>query len=160
MNLVRRVQGLIVARGNPRGITSLEDLPRDGLSFVNRQRGSGTRVLLDYKLKELGIAPERIEGYGREKYTHLAVAAAVASGGADVGVGILSAARAIGVDFVPLLTEQYDLVMPREFYESDLLRPLISLIRGEEFKRAVKALGGYDVSTMGRIVAGTARNGQ
>ena len=83
----------------------------------------------------------------------------MAAGGADVGVGILSAARAIGVDFVPLLTEQYDLVVPREFYESDLLRPLISLIRGEEFKRAVEALGGYDVSTMGRIVAGTARNG-
>ena len=159
VNLVHRVQGLMVAPGNPRGISSLEDLARDGLGFVNRQRGSGTRVLLDYKLKELGIAPERIKGYGREEYTHLAVAAAVAAGSADVGVGILSAARAIGVDFVPLLTEQYDLIVPGEFYESELLRPLMSLIRGEEFKREVEALGGYDVSTMGRIVAGAAGNG-
>ena len=158
VNLVQRVQGLMVAPGNPRGMTSLEDLARDGLGFVNRQRGSGTRVLLDYKLKELGIAPERIKGYGREEYTHLAVAAAVAAGSADVGVGILSAARAIGVDFVPLLTEQYDLIVPREFYQSDLLRPLLSLIRGDEFRQEVEALGGYDVTTMGRIVAGAAGN--
>ena len=153
MNLVQRVQGLMVPKGNPKGVSSLEDLAREDITFINRQRGSGTRVLLDYKLKELELSPEAIDGYGREEYTHLAVAAAVAGGRADVGLGILSAARAIGLDFVPLLTERYDLVIPREFYESELLKPLLSLIRGEEFRREVDAMGGYDTATMGTVVA-------
>ena len=153
VNLVRRVQGLIVPKGNPRGVASLEDLGRDDVTFVNRQRGSGTRVLLDYKLKELDIAPERINGYDREEYTHLAVAAAVAGGKADVGLGILSPARALGLDFVPLLTEQYDLVTPKEFYEGDLLQPLLTVVRGDEFRREVDALGGYDTTTIGQVVA-------
>lgn len=153
LGLVRRIQGLIVPRGNPRGITSLADLAREDLRFVNRQRGSGTRVLLDYMLRRQGIAPERIRGYQREEYTHLAVAAAVAGGSADVGLGILSAARAMGLDFVPLLSEQYDLVIPRESYESELLQPLLAVIRGDEFRREVEALGGYDTSTMGQVVA-------
>ena len=159
INLVRRIQGLIVPKGNPKGITSLEDVLRDGVAFVNRQRGSGTRMLLDFRLKQLGVSPELIDGYVREGYTHLAVAAAVAGGRADVGLGILSAARAMELDFVPLLTEQFDLVMPLEFYESDLLQPLLALIRGDEFKREVHALGGYDVSTMGEVVAELAGDG-
>ena len=153
VNLVRRVQGLIVAPGNPLAVTRLADLRRGDVTFVNRQRGSGTRVLLDYKLGELGIGPNEIRGYDREEYTHLAVAASVAGGGADAGLGILSAARALGVDFVSLLSEQYDLVVPRDFYESDLLRPLFELIRCDAFKRAVDALGGYDTSITGRVVA-------
>ena len=153
VNLVRRVQGLIVARGNPLCVTHLEDLRRPDVAFVNRQRGSGTRVLLDYKLAELGIDPGEIRGYDREEYTHLAVAASVAAGGADTGLGILSAARALDVDFVPLMPEQYDLVVPREFYDSDLLRPLFELIRSEAFRGAVDALGGYDTSSTGRVVA-------
>ena len=153
VNLVRRVQGLIVAPGNPLSITHLGDLRRPDVAFVNRQRGSGTRVLLDYKLAELGIDPGEIRGYDREEYTHLAVAASVAAGGADTGLGILSAARALGVDFVPLMSEQYDLVVPREFYDSDLLRPLFELIRSDAFRGAVDALGGYDTSSTGRVVA-------
>ena len=153
MNLVQRVQGLMVPRGNPKGIDSLEDLPRDDVSFVNRQRGSGTRVLLDYKLNGMGVEPAHIKGYEREQYTHLAVAADVTSGTADVGLGILAASRALGLDFIPLLKERYDLVIPREHYESGLLAPLLSLIQSEEFRVEVEALGGYDVSTTGHVVA-------
>ena len=153
MNLVDRVQGLIVPAGNPKSVESLDDLRRRDVAFVNRQRGSGTRMLLDFKLKGSGLAGERIRGYEREEYTHLAVAAAVAGGRADVGLGILSAARAMGLDFVPLLTEQYDLVVPREFYESDLLKPLLTLIRNDEFKSKVDALGGYDTARTSKVVA-------
>ena len=153
VHLVDRVQGLMVAKGNPKGISSLEDLGHHHVRFINRQRGSGTRVMLDYKLKELGLLPDAISGYGREEYTHLAVAAAVSNGGADAGLGILSAARAMDLDFVPLLTEQYDLVIPKEFYAIALLEPLLELIRGEEARREIDALGGYDTASMGDLVA-------
>ena len=153
INLVRRVQGLIVPSGNPKSVSALDDLVREDLTFVNRQRGSGTRVLLDHMLKQADLSSKRIRGYEREEYTHLAVGAAIAGGRADVGMGVLSAARAMGLDFVPLQTEQYDLVIPLEFYESDLIQPLMSLVRGDEFRRQVEALGGYDTSTMGQVVA-------
>ena len=153
VNLVHRIQGLILPKGNPRGIASLEDLARDDVMFINRQRGSGTRMLLDYKLRELGIAPDQVNGYERDEYTHLAVAAAVAGGRADVGLGILSAANAMGLDFAPLLSERYDLVIPAEHYESDVMQPVLEIIRGDEFRRAVDALGGYDTSAMGEVVA-------
>ena len=153
VNLVQRIQGLILPQGNPQGIEILDDLTRDGVVFLNRQRGSGTRLLLDYKLNELGIEPDIIQGYDREEYTHLAVAAAVAGGRADVGLGILSAANAMGLDFVPLLSEQYDLVIPSEHYESERVRFVLSLIRGDAFKAEVDALGGYDTATMGQVVA-------
>ena len=151
VNLVGRVQGLIVRRGNPREIADLSDLLRSDVTFVNRQRGSGTRVLLDYKLRELEASPGDVLGYEREEYSHLAVAAAVNGGSADVGLGILSAARALDLDFIPLLNEQYDLVIPRDHYESDLLRPLLDLLDNEEFRKAVDGLGGYDVSRMGQV---------
>ncbi len=153
VNLVGRVQGLMVRLGNPKQITSLSDLLRSDITFVNRQRGSGTRVLLDYKLQEMGATPEQVRGYEREEYSHLAVAAAVNGGAADVGLGILSAARALNLDFVPLLNEQFDLVIPRTYYESDLLQPLLTLLTNEEFRRAVHDLGGYDVSRMGMVQA-------
>jgi len=153
MNLVHRLQGLIVPKGNPKELSSLSDLAREDLAFVNRQRGSGTRMLLDFKLAEMGMTPEQVAGYDREEYTHLSVAAAVAGGKADFGLGILSAARAMDLDFVPLLSEQYDLVIPREHYDSDLLAPLLNLIRGDEFKSQVDALGGYDTSGTGTVVA-------
>ena len=153
VNLVQRVQGLIVSNGNPKSITSLEELRRDDIRFVNRQRGSGTRVLLDHRLKQLGVDPDLINGYDREEYTHLAVAATVAGDKADVGLGVLAAARAIGVDFVPLLTERYDLIIPRVHYDSVLLQPLLELIRDDDFKRVVDSLGGYDTTLMGTVVA-------
>ncbi|MBM3946628.1 MAG: molybdopterin biosynthesis protein, partial [SAR202 cluster bacterium] len=153
VRLVGRIQGLIIPRDNPRRVRSLEDLARGDVAFINRQRGSGTRVLLDYQLKQMGLAPEGIPGYEREEYTHLAVAAAVASGTADAGLGILAAARALELDFVPLFQEQYDLAIPIEHYEGALLAPLLATVRSEGFRRDVAALGGYDVSRMGEVVA-------
>jgi putative molybdopterin biosynthesis protein len=152
VNLVHRDQGLIVAPGNPKRIRSLEDLLRPDIRYVNRQRGAGTRVLLDYELKRIGADPRQVAGYEREEYTHLGVAAAVMSGTADVGLGILAAARALKMEFVPLLKERYDLIIPREHYESDLLAPLLEVIRSTSFRQEVEALGGYDGSDMGRVL--------
>ena len=153
VNLVQRIQGLILPVGNPKGIGALENLVREDVVFLNRQRGSGTRLLLDYKLRELGVEVESIRGYDREEYTHLAVAAAVAGGRADVGLGILSAANAMGLDFAPLLSEQYDLVIPLEHYESEAVQFVLGIIRGKAFRDGVDALGGYDTSSMGQVVA-------
>jgi putative molybdopterin biosynthesis protein len=153
VNLVYREQGLIIARRNPKAITGLTDLSRGDLRYVNRQRGAGTRVLLDYHLDRLGIRPEQIHGYAREEYTHLAVAVAVQSGAADCAMGIEAAANALGLDFIPLAKERYDLVIPRVHYESELLTPLLDLIRGSKFPGLVAALPGYDTSDMGRVMA-------
>jgi putative molybdopterin biosynthesis protein len=112
LGFLNRTQGLIVPKGNPQGLAQLEDLLRDDVVFVNRQRGAGTRVLLDYELKKGAINPRQIQGYERTEYTHLAVAAAVKSGAATAGLGILAAARALDLDFAPLFDERYDLVIP------------------------------------------------
>ncbi|MDP6454683.1 MAG: molybdopterin biosynthesis protein, partial [SAR202 cluster bacterium] len=153
VNLAHRVQGFIVKPGNPARIRSLEDLTRNDVVFVNRQRGSGTRVLLDYKLAQAEINSEDIAGYQREEYTHLAVAAAVAGGKANVGLGILSAARAIGMDFIPMFEERYDLAIPEDVYESELLAPMLELIQSQDFRAEVESLGGYDASQMGEVIA-------
>jgi putative molybdopterin biosynthesis protein len=153
VHLALRDQGLIVAPGNPKQIRSLADLARADVAFVNRQRGSGTRVLLDYKLKRAGIESAGIRGYEREEFTHLAVAAAVQGGSADAGLGVLAAARALGLEFVPLLQEQYDLVIGAEFWDSGVLRPLRESLASAEFRREVEQLGGYDVSRMGEVLA-------
>ncbi|MFQ5408040.1 MAG: molybdopterin biosynthesis protein [Anaerolineales bacterium] len=152
VKVVGREQGLIVPAGNPKQIDGLEDLARPDVRFVNRQRGAGTRVLLDYELEARQIASEVIAGYDHEEYTHLAVAAAVASGIADCGMGIRAAASAIKLDFVPLAQERYDLVIPRTHYDSPLLRPLLALLRDDEFQQAVNVLPGYSVEGMGEIV--------
>jgi putative molybdopterin biosynthesis protein len=155
VQLAGRVQGLIVPRGNPLGLSGLADLARSDVQFVNRQRGSGTRVLLDYRLSQLEISFSAIAGYEREQYTHLAVAADVASGAADVGLGILAAARALELDFVPLFNEEYQLVIPREHYDSPLLAPALEILRGEAFRAEVDRLGGYDVARMGEVILET-----
>ena len=152
LGFVGRTQGLIVPSGNPKGLAGLSDLRRPDVIYVNRQRGAGTRVLLDYQLQRLQIDPSVIQGYNRVEYTHMAVAAAVQSGAADCGLGILAAARALDLDFVPLLEEQYQFVIPRVYYESDLLAPLLDIIRSPSFRSAVSALGGYDVSPMGAVL--------
>jgi putative molybdopterin biosynthesis protein len=151
--LVGREQGLLVAPGNPKGLKSLEDLGNPDIQFVNRQRGAGTRVLLDYHLGKLGLAPEAISGYAQEEFTHLTVAAAVASGRADCGLGIAAAAQALNLDFVPLFQERYDLVVPKTIAESDLLAPLWALLEDNEFQDMVAGLPGYDVSVMGNLIA-------
>jgi putative molybdopterin biosynthesis protein len=150
--LVRREQGLLVKRGNPKGIKNLGDLTGFNVQFMNRQRGAGTRVLLDYHLRLMAILPERIVGYDQEEYTHLGVAAAIASGRADCGLGIAAAAQALDLDFIPLFQERYDLVIPRQFAEGELLAPLFGLLAERRFREAVSRLPGYDVSVMGTII--------
>jgi len=150
-NLVRREQGLIVARGNPKHIRTLRDLQRKEVRFVNRQAGAGTRVLLDHKLAKLRLRPERIHGYEREEFTHMAVAVAVASGLADCGLGVRSAANALGLDFIPVEQEDYDLVWRADFYASDAGQALLDAMRSEDFRSAVTRLGGYDVSRTGEM---------
>lgn len=152
INLAYRDQGLIVPPGNPRGVQTLADLTRPDVRFVNRQKGSGTRVLLDYHLRQNDIAAEQITGYEREEFTHMAVAAAVLSGTADAGLGILAAAQALGLEFVPLFKERYDLVVPRRHWESLLLEPLRQTLASDAYRQAVAALGGYDVSAMGTVM--------
>jgi len=151
MNLVIREQGLIVPKGNPKKIKGLKDLTRADVMFVNRQPGAGTRVLLDYKLSKLKIKPEQIRGYAREEVTHMAVAVAIASGLADTGLGIKSAAKALELDFVPIEREEYDLVFLKEFYHSDLGQKLTTAICSEDFKQAVMTLDGYDTKKTGMV---------
>ena len=153
IKLVDRQQGLIVRKGNPDTIQSLEDLIRPGIRYVNRQRGAGTRVLLDYHLARLLIQPEKLIGYNQEEYTHLAVAAAIASDRADCGLGIAAAAQALDLDFIPLFQERYDLVIPLEYCDSPLLAPLFELLGDPSFQQAVSAMPGYDVSGMGTLIA-------
>lgn len=155
VSLVEREQGLMVQRGNPKGIRSLRGLTRPEVQFVNRQRGAGTRVLLDYQLSLMGIPASDIRGYNREEYTHLGVAAAVASGRADCGLGIPAAAKALELDFIPLFHERYDLVIPAEFARSNLLAPLFDVIRGAEFRKNVSTLPSYDVRRMGEVILET-----
>ena len=150
---VHREQGLMVPRGNPYGIKSLKDISERHVRMVNRQRGSGTRVLFDYHLKNMGLPQNTFLGYEDEEYTHLGVAAAVASGRADTGLGIAAAAIALELDFVPLFTERYDLVIPHDYLEGDLLAPLMEVISLKEFKGSVSALPGYDVSETGKVIA-------
>ena len=149
---VHREQGLLVARGNPRGIIGLADLGRPDVRFINRQRGAGTRVLLDYELQRAGISVQAVRGYDQEEYTHLGVAAAVASGRADCGLAVTAAARALDLDFIPLFRERYDLVIPEQFLTGNLLEPLFDMMQNQEFRRAVQKLPGYDVEQMGRII--------
>ncbi|MGD8241596.1 MAG: molybdopterin biosynthesis protein [Desulfobacterales bacterium] len=152
VNLVLRDQGLLVPKGNPRNIRGLEDLAQEDLRFINRQGGSGTRILLDFRLEQLGIRPETINGYMDEEFTHMAVAVAVLSGTADVGLGIQAAARALDLDFIPVVTEQYDLVIPERFYPTEGLQVLLNTIGGDDFKRRVEALGGYSTEMTGRLI--------
>ncbi len=151
VTLAHRRQGFIVPPGNPKDIAAWQDLARPGLRFINRQSGAGTRVLLDSHLARLGIAPDRVDGYRREVYTHLAVASMVENGTADVGLGILAAARARGLDFVPLAMERYDLAMRPETWDSPLGRALARALESPGFRSALQRLGGYDTRETGKV---------
>jgi putative molybdopterin biosynthesis protein len=150
---VGREQGLMVQRGNPKEINSLKDLSRSEVRFINRQRGAGTRVLLDYHLSKMGTSVMEIQGYDQEEYTHLGVAAAIASGRADCGLGIPAAAQSLNLDFIPLFKETYQLVIPKIFAESDLLAPMLEVINDLGFQKTVMSMPGYDVSMMGKLMA-------
>ncbi|MGE5256114.1 MAG: molybdopterin biosynthesis protein [Hyphomicrobiales bacterium] len=152
VNLVYRDNGLIVRRGNPKAIRGIEDLTRPEVTFINRQGGSGTRILLDYRLKQLGIDPAAIPGYGTEEFTHMSVAVAVLSGSADAGLGIYAAAKALGLDFIPVVTETYDLVIPAEHYGTENIGVLLDIIASAEFKHRVEALGGYSTRHAGETI--------
>jgi len=150
-HLVTREQGLIIQKGNPKGVKGIEDLTHDGVAFVNRQPGSGTRILFDYKLHELGIDSSHISGYENEEYTHMNVAVAVLNGTADVGMGIMAAARALDCDFIPIVKEQYDLVIPSSFMDDAKIQALIDITKSKDFRERVKELGGYNPAKSGDL---------
>ncbi len=151
--LVGREQGLLVPKGNPKNLQSLGDLSDTKAHFINRQRGAGTRILLDYHLDQMGINSANIQGYEREEFTHLNVAATVASGKADCGLGIAAAAQALDLDFVPLFQERYDLIVPEIYYESALLDPLWTVLNDPQLKAMIKTLPGYDIGSLGKSIA-------
>jgi len=142
----------MVPEGNPKKIEGIGDLVRPDVLFVNRQSGSGTRILLDYELTKAGILPERVTGYNTEEYTHMNVAVAVASGAADTGLGIHSAAKALALDFVPVTRERYDLVIPTAYLEDEKIRLLLETIRSGAFKEKAFAMGGYEVHETGDVI--------
>lgn len=152
LRLVDREQGILTAPGNPLEIKGIEDLVRPGVRFINRQRGSGTRVLLDYRLSCLGIAPTNINGYRDEEYTHMNVAAAVLSGRVDAGLAVRAAANALGLPFMPIGVEEYDLVIPRRFFETEAVQALLDVIRSEAFRHTVEGMGGYGTQKTGEII--------
>jgi len=149
---IQRMQGFIVPKGNPKKIAGVYDLVREDVVFANRQRGAGTRVLLDYRLQLSGIQPEDIRGYQRELSTHMAVASAVLTGSADTGLGVLSAANAMGLDFVPLADEDYDFLIDGESLGMDLVIEFIRIIKSEGFKNRVTEMGGYGFNRTGEII--------
>ncbi|OPZ72848.1 MAG: Molybdopterin molybdenumtransferase [Firmicutes bacterium ADurb.Bin456] len=152
VNLVYREQGLILARGNPRGIRGLEDIARQGYIYVNRQRGAGTRILLDYYLRQMGIEPEQITGYEFEEYTHMGVAAAIKAGAADAGMGIRAAATALDLDFIKVAEERYDLCIPGEYWDTPYIQRLLEVMALQEFREEVQKLGGYDLRDCGKVI--------
>ena len=152
ITLVHRWQGFLVAKGNPKGIQGIRDLARPDISFINRQGGSGTRILLDYEMEKAGVDADSVIGYRNEEYTHMGVAMAVLSGRADVGLGILAAAQALDLDFISVTRERYDLVIPRSFMQDARIELLLAVIRSKEFSDQALALGGYEVHETGREV--------
>jgi putative molybdopterin biosynthesis protein len=149
IHLVFREQGLFVQRGNPKKVKGLADLIRKDIAFINRQNGSGTRILLDHTLKNLSLDSNQIRGYQKEEFTHMGVASTVASGIADAGLGILSAAKAMGLDFIPIAKERYDVIIPSIYFEDEKVQKVIEAIGSDEFKKTAVQMGGYDVSRTG-----------
>ena len=148
---VGRTQGLMLQKGNPLKIKAIKDLAGPGMRYVNRQKGSGTRILIDYLCKKDGIDTKNIYGYDREEFTHNAVAVQIASGTADAGMGIYSAAKLYDLDFLPICMEQYDLLVPDAAWDSDVVQKLISILQGPEFRMRLEALGGYEVNHPGTV---------
>lgn len=152
VHLAVRTQGLFVAPGNPLGLRGLADLARPGLRFVNRPEGSGTRVLIELLLQRQGIAPRALLGYDNTEFTHAAVAAYVASGMADVGIGVQTAAHRFGLHFIPLLRERYFFAVPADALQRPELRPVLTVLRSPAFRARVAALKGYEAAQTGRVL--------
>jgi len=153
VNLVYRDIGLIIRPGNPLNISGIKDLSRSGIKTINRQKGSGTRILLDYELMKLGIDPKEVDGYEREVNTHMEVAMAVLSGATDVGLGIFSAAKMLGLEFIHITKERYDLIIPKENLSAPPIISLLEVIRSPKFKESISQMGGYDTKETGKIMA-------
>jgi len=152
MNMLSRPAGLYVQKGNPKGIAGWSDLAMDGIRLANREKGSGARVLLDEQLRLHGIDAERVNGYEAEETSHLGVAGKVASGEADVGVGAEKAAFIVGVDFVPLIQERYDLVMLKEPHRLEWIAAVRDILRSDAFRSELSSIGGYDLSLTGEVI--------
>lgn len=150
--LATRRQGIMVAPGNPRGLKGLQDLTQDGIRFVNRQAGSGTRMLLDLMLKKAHVDGHRISGYESGEFTHAAVAAYVASGMADAGVGVEAAAKRFDLGFVPLVTERYFFLCHRDTAKGPALKRVIETLQSQDFRNLVQALPGYDAGQCGELL--------
>lgn len=148
---VQRTQGLMLTAGNPKHITGLKDITRSDVRYVNRQKGSGTRVLLDYLLKQQGIDPKAVSGYEREEFTHTSVAAQIAAGTAEAGMGIYSAAQVYGLGFLPVCREQYDLLIPDDAFETPGVQALLEVLKSSGFRERLEKLGGYELETPGRV---------
>ena len=152
VSCVGRQQGLMVAKGNPLGIEKFADIAKAGLRYVNRQKGSGTRILTDYLCKQNGLDAASIYGYDREELTHTSVAAQIVSGSADAGMGIYSAAKLYDLDFIPVCIEEYDLIIPDHAWDTPQVAQMLETLRSDEFKEKILALGGYTVDEPGRII--------
>lgn len=152
VNLVKRQQGLIVKKNNPHNIKTLNDVIENDLRFINRQKGSGTRILLDYLLKTNNINPEDLNGYNREEYTHLSIAASVKSDACDVGLGIYAAAKAMNLDFIPITEEQYDICILTDLLTEGQIQMILNVITSPEFKSRVQDFGGYSLEDTGKLV--------
>lgn len=150
INLAIRHQGLIVAASNPKNIQGVADLVRDDVQFINRQRGAGTRILLDWHLSQNDIVPTQVKGYDKEEFTHMAVAVNVLSGAADCGLGIMAAAKALNLGFVPLARERYDLLIPRQHLSDPRVQAVLETIRTDAFKERIQSLGGYETDLTGQ----------
>ncbi|MEJ5230533.1 MAG: substrate-binding domain-containing protein, partial [Pseudothermotoga sp.] len=154
VKFLKRNQGLIVQRSNPKGIKDLFDLVRKDVRFVNRQKASGTRILLDYHLSVLGIDPMQINGYDDEEFTHISLALKIKKGLADVGLGVASAAQIMDLDFIPLYWEEYDLLILTEFSKDDRFELIMNILLSQEFRNNALTWQGYDLSNVGQIIRG------
>ncbi|SHH29693.1 molybdopterin molybdochelatase [Thermosyntropha lipolytica DSM 11003] len=152
IHLAKRIQGLIVKKGNPLNIKKLADLTNPEIRFVNRQKGSGTRILLDYLLQKENIHPDMINGYNHEEYTHLSVAAAIKGDACDAGLGIYASAKIMGLDFIPIAEENYDLCILTDIVDEKYLHFILSIIKDEEFVQKLTFIGGYDLTESGKMI--------
>jgi len=152
INLVHREQGLIIPKGNPKKIIGINDLVRQDITFINRQAGSGTRVLFDEQLRNHKIDAEKISGYNNDEYTHMGVGVNVLSGAVDAGMGIFAAAKALGLDFIPVAKERYDLIIPENIFNDLRIQAILNIISEHDFQKQILALGGYDVKDTGKIM--------
>ena len=149
---VGRQQGLMVAAGNPLGIGKFTDIARDGLRYVNRQKGSGTRILTDYLCNQNGLDTASIYGYDREELTHTSVAAQIVSGSADAGMGIYSAAKLYGLEFIPICIEEYDLIIPDHAWETPMVQRMLEILKSDAFREKILSMGGYTIDNPGEVI--------